>query len=523
MTFEVLEAAKLDNQAVNISEKKAVLGSGLKSSIEPTYNAYMNMPEGIDGNIARWLGTDTIVSETDLGPVRANIMDIAKQMYDGVDLGNGRRTLGLREIHNWKVHPNYTNQNWRQHAGFGAEVAGSIKENLQARLNGTGITTYRADDRPDLFSKNDQYVDKIRVNNAGEIVDRVQVKFVGKDAADCLSKLASKKFDKFFSDGKVDKMEIPKDYYDSIKELIPKRISKLEQQLQHVKEYGDAETIQKIEARISKYGKIDQMLEKSTVSSDEALEAVKRPRRYTAKLFAKDAFAESHKAGTEGAAFAATITTAVSTVDNIIRVFEGEITAQEAFVDVAKDTVIAGGLEYGTEFVSTAVSQLMADSSHQLLKSLGNSQIPATIISFAVDSFDSIIDYANGAIDGMQLTYDLGENAVQIAGTVAGTAVAGAVLGSVVPGAGTAVGYTAGLVGGMIGCAVASEAYVSAVKFGVESADVLAGKAEEMANYAVDIAGEMSPEQAAAIAASINEYAAVNDLPFRVQARDKRA
>ena len=76
----------------------------------------------------------------------------------------------------------------------------------------TGVKTYRADDRPDLFQKNDQYVDKIRVDSTGNI-ERIQVKFVGKDAAECLSKLTSKDFDKYFNDGKVDKMEVPKDYY----------------------------------------------------------------------------------------------------------------------------------------------------------------------------------------------------------------------------------------------------------------------------------------------------------------------
>lgn len=43
------------------------------------------------------------------------------------------------------------------------------------------------------------------------------MKFVGKDGASCLSKLASKNYDKYFNEGKVDKIEIPKDYYDEIK------------------------------------------------------------------------------------------------------------------------------------------------------------------------------------------------------------------------------------------------------------------------------------------------------------------
>ena len=41
--------------------------------------------------------------------------------------------------------------------------------------------TYRADDRPDLFHKNDQFVDKIRVDADGNVLERIQTKFVGSD------------------------------------------------------------------------------------------------------------------------------------------------------------------------------------------------------------------------------------------------------------------------------------------------------------------------------------------------------
>ena len=90
-----------------------------------------------------------------------------------------------------------------------------------------------------------------------------------------------------------------------------------------------------------------------------------------------------------------------------------------------------------------------------------------------------------------ELAYDLGENAAQIGGGIAGAALAGAAVGSVVPGAGTVVGFGAGLVGGMVGCAVASEAYASAVEFGAENVDALADKAQEMANKTVDIAKKL--------------------------------
>jgi len=516
MTFETFEAQALDSQALNIAERIDFLRRSFQSSIKPEHGAFSAAPDSIDNNIRNWIELDTTDTAIEVGAIRSSFFDTAKEMYDGRLLENGKTGLGLKQIHDWKVNPDYYKQNMKQHSGYAAEVIGTAKENLKAKLEGSELTTCRADDRPDLYKRNDQYVDKVRVNSAGEVVERVQVKFVGKNAAECLSKLASKKYDKYFSDGLVDKMEVPKDYYDGMKKLIPDKIKKLENQLERVRENGNAEAVKDIETQIDRYKKIDEMLEKSTVSSDEAMEATKHPKRYTAKLFAENAFAKAHKAGMESAAFAATITAAVSTVDNVSKVMEGEITAQEAFVDVAKDTGAAGGLAYGTAFVSTAVAQTMSESSHQLLKSLGGSNVPAAVISFGVQSFDSVTDYATGVIDGQQLAYDLGENAVQISGSIAGAALAGAALGSVVPGAGTVAGFAVGMVGGMVGCAVASEAYVTAVEFGAEHADALADKAKEMANKTVDIAREAVPDKVGSIVSSINDFASSCKLPFRL-------
>lgn len=520
MTFDMFESAALDTVSFDLSGKLSSLRTGFESSLESNYDAYMEIPESVDGNIKRWLGMDTSDMAVDMAALRTTAFDIIKQMYNGTDLSNGKRSLGLREI-NERVRANsnspYYDTIVKQQSGFTAEIIGTAKENLQAIRDGSGITTYRADDLPDLFPRNDQYVDKVRINNAtGEIIDRIQVKFVGKNADECLAKLTSHDFDKYYNDGIVNKMEIPSDYYDGIKERIPQKISKLEEALKRVNEKGNTEVAKDIEKQIDRFQKIDDTLERSLVSSDEATQATLHPRRYVAKLFAPDAFAESHKAGMESAAIAVTITAAVSTVDNVSKVIDGEITAKEAFVDVAKDTGTAGGLAYGTAFVSTAVAQTMSSSGHELIKSLGGSGVPAAVISFGVQSFDSVVDYANGVIDGRQLAYDLGENAAQVGGGIAGAALTGAAVGSVVPGAGTAVGFAAGMVGGMVGCAVASEAYVSAVEFGAENAGALADKAKEMADRTVDIAKEVIPDKVDNIVASINNYAIVNHLPFSV-------
>lgn len=513
MTFDTFESSGLNAVKFDLGGKMSALRSGFESSISSTYDAFKDIPDSVDRNISNWLGTDA--------PDATDVMSSAKEMYNGTTL-NGDKTLGLKEIGDWKINKDYESQNIKQHSGFAAEVIGTTKENLIAQREGTGVKTYRTDDLPndlqnDLqnqYKKNDQYVDKIRIDSNGNI-ERIQVKFVGKNASGCLDKLTSKKYDKYFNDGKVDKMEIPKEFYDEMKnKLIPDKVSNLEKQLQHARDKGDTELALKKENQIDRYKKIDQMIEKSTVSSDEAIYAVKHPERYTTKLFVQDTFAESHKAGMDSAAIAVTITAAVSTVDNVAKVMDGEITPQEAFVDVAKDTGVAGGISYGTAFVSTAVSQTMSASSHQLIKSLGKSGVPAAVISFGVQSYDSVIDYATGQITGSELAYDLGENAAQVGGGIAGAALAGAAVGSVVPVAGTAVGFGVGMVGGMIGCAVASEAYVSAVEFGSEHVDELADKAKEMADNTVSLAKEIVPDKVGNIVSSLNDFATANKLPF---------
>lgn len=516
MVLDAFESESLDSGSFDPKEWASSLKREFGSSLDPTDGSYIRFTTAYRENLARWLYGGIDSTAANQAGFEMAAMDSATNMYSGVLREDGAKTLGLKEIHEYTINPDYYEQNLNQHAGYAAEVIGTTKENLISQREGSGLTTYRADDRPDLFKKNDQFIDKIRVNEAGEIVERVQVKFVGKSPSECLTKLASKKYDKYFESGNVDSIEIPKDFYDDVKKLIPERIESLERQLASANERGDAFTAQKLETRIERMGKIDQMIEKSTVTKNEALEATKHPLRYTAKLFAEDNFEMMHKASVEQAAFAASITAAVSTVDNVTKVFNGEITPQEAFVDVVVDTGIAGGLAYGTAFISTGVSQAMSSSSHKLISSLGHAYVPAIVISFGVQSFDSVVDFANGTITGSELAYDLTENAVSIGGSIGGSALAGTALGTVIPGAGNIVGFGVGLVGGVIGCAVASEAYVSAIKFGAENADVLADKAKRVASSTVELAAEVIPAKAGEIAIAFNDFAKVNNLPFRV-------
>lgn len=209
--------------------------------------------------------------------------------------------------------------------------------------------------------------------------------------------------------------------------------------------------------------------------------------RSDAVITQKSAFTRAvgagHETGVQSGVSAASITAAISTVENVRNMMSGEITAQEAFVDVAKDSGTALAIGYGTGFISGAVANATAQSSHALIRTLGGAGVAGTTISFAIDSYDSVVSYAQGEISGAELAYDLGESATGVTGAMAGAQI-GATVGTVAAGpVGTVAG---GLVGGMVGYAVATGAYATAIEVVQDGTQVLVDKAETVAEAATE-------------------------------------
>lgn len=511
MTLEnTIERSGLDARHFDASSKLASLHEGFGTSVSPVDGKYYRTHANMDSNISNWLGLETGSQVGDLTP---DIFDSAKRMYYGSDL-NGKHTLGLQEIHDWKINPEYRSQNIKQHAGYAAEVIGTTKENLINQHNGTGITTYRADDLPDLFKRNDPYVDKVRMDSSGAIIERVQTKFVGDTADSCLSKLMSSKFEKYILDGQVDKIEIPKDFYEDIvsNDLIAQKRADLTQQLSRVTADGKVDVAQKLEANITKLNKLEGMLEGSTVTMQEAIDGVVHPKRTTAKLFAKEVLPGAHETGIKSGLAAAGITLAVSTVDNVSAYIDGEITAEEMVVDIVTETAAAGVIEYGSELISATVSHAMSKSSSALIQKVAGSSLPVAVVSFAVESYDCISDYAQGEIDGGEFAYELGENAASVAGAMKGASI-GAAIGSVAGPVGTVAG---GIVGGVVGAVVATEVYATAVELGAEGVDILAEQAESLMQGTVELFEETIPEKAAEVKDAFNDFISEFDLPFNL-------
>lgn len=363
-----------------------------------------------------------------------------------------------------------------------------------------------------MFPKNDQFVDKVRMDSAGNIIERIQTKFVGKDAKSCFDKLKSPKFEKYTLGDEVDKIEIPKDYYDDVKTFAKEKIADLEKQIEHLKADGKETDLQNKQRELERVKAVDKKIEKSTVTSEEALDAVKNPEKYIKKVQSTEKLVIANEAGIESGSIAAGLTAAMSTVDNIQKYLNGEVTALEAVEDIAKDTAVAGAIGYGTGFVTSFVANSMSQSSHVLISKVGGSCAPAAVVAWGVQSFDAVVDYSQGEISKEELAYALGENAATVVGGIA----AGAAAGSIVPGAGTAVGAGAGFVASMVGCALASEVYATAVEHGGEGAEIMAAKAQELASNTVEMAKTEIPEKVDFIRETINGFAAENDIPIKV-------
>ena len=240
-----------------------------------------------------------------------------------------------------------------------------------------------------------------------------------------------------------------------------------------------------------------------------------------AVINAKERFGTANEAGLKSGVVAAGLTCAISSVDNISACVNGEISGEEAAVEIIKDTTIAGGVAYGTTFVSTAVAETMKGSSKELLQRVGDSCLPAAVTVFAIDAADSVIDYAKGEIDEGELVYELGDSASSVAGGFAGGAV-GAKLGAAVgtaiaPGVGTVAGtVVGGVVGGVVGTVVASEAYATAVEKGTEGAKFLAEKAETLAKDTIELVKEGMPEKLEEVKSAFNDFAKSCNLPFGI-------
>lgn len=506
MTFEKIEQGSIEKVEENISDKLKSLHEGLKTKFSFDNPQLKELDSKFTELYGQWLGIENPDLLKEMGE---EIMNTVRQMYAGTEK-DGKHILSLKDLYEWKLNPDYLDQNLRQQAGYAAEIISTAKDNLIAIAEKTGLTTFRADDRPDLFRKNDPYVDKIRVDQSGNIIDRIQVKFVGNDGASCLEKLLSKAFDKYIMDSKVDKIEIPKDFYRQIKEgkLIEEKLASLKQQLEKMTELGKQDVIDQLNERIDKLNKLREMLIGSSVTHDEAISARQNPFEYTANIlsekFNSPEFQDSLEEGMEVVKKAALATA----LESVTMLMSGEADAEEIALMFARNVALIGGKELIHTLIKPEISKVMRADSHELIK-LEGVEITPELIQFGIDLYELVNTYLHEDVSVPEFSLELVQ-LIQNTFVSKDVFTGGEETLTRIPEAGT---KQAVLVGGMVNTALAAEAYKTAELVNPETAHEFLEVATDTAKKVFTFVKENLPEILAVTELLLKWYLDKNGVP----------
>lgn len=373
--------------------------------------------------------------------------------YSGKDNELGKDLVkGLKKISEEKVNPDYEFQNIHQQAGYSAEVKAVARSNAKNIINGDSTRKVRTDD---LGSVNDPLYDTVSVDANGKIIvgSGTQMKFIGAsekdvtgagDATRALDKLQTKKFQKYLdADAKI---EVPSDQYDTIIDEANSKISKLLEQLDKHKNAGNEEQAKKDQEQIRKLEKIKKNLQKSNVSSKEAVFARLHPGLSTAVDVAK----VSHKSGVQTASNSVIIGGSVSIVKNLVSVCKGEIEPEDAVINVAKDTASTSMIGYGTGFTGAAIKGAMQNSEAEYIRTLSKTNMAGTLVSVTTAVTKTLSSYFKGEIDGVECLEILGDQ---------GTGMIGSAMFSAIGQLTIPIPVVGGLIGGMVGYTLSSATY----------------------------------------------------------------
>ena len=350
--------------------------------------------------------------------------------YSGIDNELGKRLhTSLKDVSNYKISadplkdPKRYYAELKAKAGYSAEVLEVAERRAAEAQAGRKPTTQRVDDLPghvndplyDITSKVDASGNPIPGSSA-------QLKFRGKTPGECLKILSGKSCEKYVESNC--KLVVPKDYYDGVKEALAQRIEKVEAQIAKLEAGGNAKALETRQAELEKLKRIDRNLRQSKVTNAEAQQAVTKPGWVTAKGILRDA----HQAGKAQAGMGAAIGGGVSIITNLTAVFRGEKKIEDAAVDVAKDTAIAGGMSYATAFAGAVIGGTARNASSAMIRSLAKSNLPSYIVTTVWEIGKTMTRYVRGEIDGAQCIEELGvkgysmsTSAVYVVGALAGS------------------------------------------------------------------------------------------------------
>lgn len=355
---------------------------------------------------------------------------------------------GHKQIAQSKINPKYKEQNYKQQAGFSAEVDIVAKTNAENIIQGKSDRVRRSND---VGRGNDTQIDIGTINGQGDyIIDAngkvsqgIQIKFSGKTLTEAeLQRTAKTNVNRMRPKGKwgrYDNIGVPAEQYEPMRQYAKNESIKARQRAADYRKRGNIEQAQKCEQTAREYESCYHRIKNTEVTSKEAMFARKHPVLHTAKRIGET----SHQAGLEQMPSSALISGAVTAAQGVVAVARGE----KSYADLAKEVAVdsaAGAIQgYGTTFAGATLKGVMSASSHQVVKNLAKTNAPGLLVSGIYGTAKSFRRYIHGDINELELAESIGENGIGIVasswGATAGT--------MVMPGIGTVVG---GLAGSMV-------------------------------------------------------------------------
>ncbi|MEH7525327.1 hypothetical protein V7149_18945 [Bacillus sp. JJ1503] len=367
--------------------------------------------------------------------------------YNGVvDESGNIVKKGLKHVSDSKVHPDFQYQNIKQQSGFSAEIHYTDHTNAENIINRNQTRVHRSND---IGRGNDPVFDILSVDDHGNPTWGAQMKFCGKfgtpeeikaSSEALVKKMTGDKWERY----RGNKVLVPKEQYDIAKKYAEDTAKCLTDQADQFRQQGHVEKADLLDQKAQKYLQVSKDLENSGITSEEAIFIREHPKLATAKYVAKTA----HRSGMENAKSAAVISVAISSAQNVARIIRGDKSAKEAVKDVAKDTASGAVTAYIIGAGDTAIRGFMAASKKSVYVHLSKSNVPAMIATTAVQVSKSLIRYAKGEINSLQLAEELGEKGTGMMAASFGAAVGTAIF----PGVGT-------IIGGMVGYMTSSTIY----------------------------------------------------------------
>lgn len=380
--------------------------------------------------------------------------------YSGTDNETGHKLAkGLKDISQSKINPEYRNQNIKQQAGFAAEVKSVARKNADNIIKGKPNRLIRTDD---IGRVNDPLYDLVERAPDGTVISGTasQMKFVGNSPEELLSKLSSKKYEKYLDAKAI--LDIADDDYEALvgkngtPGIIDEKIVKLREQADHAKQIGKSEVAEQKLGQIQKYENIREKLRKSGLTRDEAVEA----RLYAKWSTAKDVMKNAHGAGMEQIGIGAKISGGISLVKNVVACIKGDKTPEEAAVAVAADTRTGMVASYTAAFSGSVIKGAMQNSSSTYIRGLAKTNLATGLVTTTANVGKTLHRYFCGDISSAECVEELGQQGVGEIGSAMLSAMGASYATTIAPEISVKLfGAVGGLAGATLGYAAAIACY----------------------------------------------------------------